>query len=250
MSESSRGRVEIERGAKRVRAVLGGATVLDTTEPRLVWEVPYYPDYYIPRQHVLARLEPAGHTAHSPSRGEAVSYDVHVGGQVAAGAAWAYPDSPLEELRELVRFEWDAFDDWFEEDELVYVHPRSPYVRVDILASTRRVQVSVDRIQLADSRQPRILFETGLPPRYYVALTDVAMGRLRPSTTISHCPYKGTASYWHVDIGGEVHQDLVWMYRAPLPESARIAGLACFYNEKVDLTIDGVLAPRPRTKFS
>jgi uncharacterized protein (DUF427 family) len=92
---------------------------------------------------------------------------------------------------------------------------------------------------VAESGQPRILFETGLPPRYYLPLTDVRLDLLRPSATQSHCPYKGTASYWSLDAGATVHEDFVWIYRSPLPESQKIAGLACFYNEKVDLYLDG-----------
>jgi uncharacterized protein (DUF427 family) len=105
-------------------------------------------------------------------------------------------------------------------------------------------------VTVADSAQPRILFETGLPPRYYLPLTDVRLDLLRPSATQSHCPYKGTASYWSVDTGAAVHQDLAWIYRSPLAESQKIAGLACFYNEKVDLYLDDILQQRAQTKFS
>jgi len=130
------------------------------------------------------------------------------------------------------------------------VHPRDPYSRVDILASTRHVQVEIDGVTVADSRQPRILFETGLPPRYYVPLTDLRMDLLCPSDTQTRCPYKGIASYWSVDTGQAVHTDVVWIYRTPLPESQKIAGLACFYNEKVDITLDGEPQERPKTHFS
>jgi uncharacterized protein (DUF427 family) len=99
---------------------------------------------------------------------------------------------------------------------------------------------------VASSSQPRILFETGLPPRYYLPLSDVRLDLLRPSATRTSCPYKGTASYWHV---GE-HEDIVWIYRTPLPESQKVAGLACFYNEKVDLYVDGELQERPESPFS
>jgi uncharacterized protein (DUF427 family) len=179
-----------------------------------------------------------------------VLYDVRVGDHVAEAAARTYPDSPIEELRDLVRFEWNAMDEWLEEDEPVYVHPRSPYTRVDILASTRRVQISVDGVELADSSHPHILFETGLPPRYYLPLADLRTELLVPSHASSQCPYKGTASYWSVQVGDQRYDDFVWIYRSPLPESAKIAGLACFYNEKVDITIDGVPQERPRTHFS
>jgi uncharacterized protein (DUF427 family) len=130
-------------------------------------------------------------------------------------------------------------DAWFEEDEPVYTHPRSPYTRVEALASSRHVRVEVDGVTVADSHRPTILFETGLPPRYYVPLTDVRQDLLRPSETQTRCPYKGTAEYFSVEVGGKVHADLVWIYRTPLPESAKVAGLVCFYDERVDLYVDG-----------
>lgn len=250
LHETSRGRVRVEPGSKWVRAYLQGECVLDTRAPRLVWEVPYYPAYYIPVEDVRAELLPTGQSDHSPSRGEATIYDVRTSGKTALGAARRFQDSAIPELRDAVRFEWTALDEWFEEDEPVYVHPRDPYKRVDILASSRHVQVTLNDVLLADSKAPRILYETGLPPRYYLPLPDVCQELLRPSTSTSSCPYKGNAAYWSVDIGGVLHPDLVWIYRTPLPESQKIAGLACFYNEKVDLTVDGVRLDRPRTHFS
>lgn len=245
-----RGRVRLEEGRKRVRGYLGGELVFDTTRPMLVWEVPYYPAYYIPVEDVAAELEPTGRIERSPSRGDAQCFHVRVGDTFAEDIAWRYPDSPIEELRGLVRFEWDGLDEWLEENEPVYTHPRDPYTRVDILASSRHVQVVVDGVKVADSHQPRILFETGLPPRFYLPLADVRMDLLRPTGTETHCPYKGTANYRSLDVGGEVYEDLVWTYRTPLPESQKIAGLAAFYNEKVDLYVDGELWDRPKTKFS
>ena len=247
---TSRGRVRTEPGLKRVRAYLGGRLVADTLRPLLVWEAPYYPTYYLPAEDVRAELVPTGRVEHSPSRGDAEILDVRIDGMTAPGGARRYPDSPLEQLRDTVRLEWSAMDEWLEEDEPVYTHPRDPYTRVDVLASSRQVRIELDGVVVAESRQPRILFETGLPPRYYLPLTDVRMELLRPSTTQTHCPYKGTATYWTLDSGRAVHEDAVWIYRSPFPESQKIAGLACFYNEKVDLYLDGVLQPRPHTKFS
>ncbi len=244
------GSVRIEQGPKRVRAYLDGHLVADTTRPFLVWEWPYYPTYYLPATDVRADLVPTGKTEHSPSRGDGEVYDVQVGGATAEAAALIYPDSRLEGLRSLVRLAWDSMSEWLEEDEPVYTHPRDPHKRVDILASSRHVRIEVDGVTVAESSQPRILFETGLPPRYYIPLTDVRIDLLRPSDTQTHCPYKGTASYWSVDTGAGVHEDIVWMYRAPLPESQKVAGLACLYNEKVDLYLDGDLQERPRTHFS
>jgi uncharacterized protein (DUF427 family) len=250
MDTVARGSVRVEQGPKRVRAYLAGRLVADTRRPFLVWEIPYYPTYYLPLADVVADLEPTGATAHSPSRGDAQIYNVRVKGAVAEAAAKRYPDSPLEPLRDLVRLDWAAMDEWLEEDEPVYTHPRDPYTRVDILASSQHVRVEVDGVTVADSARPHILFETGLPPRYYLPLPDVRTELLVPSDTRSHCPYKGTAGYWSVDAGQGVHPDLVWIYRTPLPESQKVAGLACFYNEKVDLYLDGELQDRPRTHFS
>ena len=248
MTETTRGRVRVEDGLKRVRVYLDGALVADTLRPVLVWEVPYYPTYYVPAEDVRADLKATGAVERSPSRGDGLVHDVHVDGRTAAGAARTVPDSPIEELRGLVRFDFQSFD-WFEEDEPIYVHPRDPHTRVDVLASSRHIRVELDGVTIAESRQPRILFETGLPPRYYLPITDYDQTLFQPSDTETHCPYKGTAGYWSVKVGDKVHEDLVWIYRAPFPESQKIAGLAAVYNEKVDIYLDGVLQERPKRKF-
>jgi len=248
MTETSRGRVRVEPGQKRVRLYLEGTQVADTLHPLLVWEVPYYPTYYVPAQDVRADLKPTGTVDHSPSRGDALVHDVHTNGHLAPASARTIPESPIEQLRDLVRFDFTSFD-WFEEDEPVYVHPRDPYTRVDVLASSRHIRVELDGVTLAESHQPRILFETGLPPRYYLPITDYDQALLHPSATETHCPYKGTAGYYSVKLGDTLHPDLIWIYRAPFPESQKIAGLAAPYNEKVDIYLDGVLQDRPKTKF-
>jgi uncharacterized protein (DUF427 family) len=251
MSDSAqRGRVRVERSKKRVRAYLSGELVADTTSPWLVWELPYFPTYYFPVTDIRAELVATGDIEHSPSRGNADIYDVKTGNSVAEGAARNFASSPIEELREAVTLQWDLMDEWLEEDEPIYTHPRDPYTRVDILGSSRHIRVEVDGVTVAESHQPRVLFETGLPTRWYLPLSDLKMDLLKPSAMNSHCPYKGTASYWSIEVGGTRYDDIVWCYRTPLPESQKIAGLACFYNEKVDLYVDGVLEERPRTKFS
>ncbi|MWA02193.1 DUF427 domain-containing protein [Actinomadura sp. LD22] len=244
-----RTRVRVEQGGKRIRAYLGGNLVADTTAPVLVWEIPYYPTYYFPVADVRAELVEDGPGKHSPSRGDATAYTVKVDGAEAPGAALRYLESPVEELRGLVRLEWDAMDAWFEEDEEVFVHPRNPYTRVDVLASSRRVRVEVDGVTVAESSNPRLLFETGLPVRYYLPKTHVRMDLLEHTDTESHCPYKGTAEYWSVRANGKVHEDLAWSYPTPLEESRKVAGLVCFYSEKVDIFVDGVLQERPKSRF-
>lgn len=245
-----RGRVRVEQSHKRVRGFVKGLLLFDTTRPALVWEVPYYPAYYIPVDDVVAELVGSGETRHSPSRGDADVLDVCIGDHTLPAAALRYLDSPIPELHDLVRFDWTAVDEWFEEDEPIYTHPRNPYVRVDVLASSRQVRVDVGGVTVAASAAPRILFETGLPPRYYLPLTDVRMELMEPSQTVSHCPYKGDASYWSLVIDGSRHDDFMWCYRSPFPESQKVAGLACFLNEKVDLYVDGVQQDRPHTHFS
>jgi uncharacterized protein (DUF427 family) len=247
----SRGRVKVEDGPKRVRFLFGGQVVADTIRPKLVWEIPYYPAYYVPRDDVAdGVLAETDRTERSPSRGDAHYFDVVVGEARAEDGAWHHPDSPVEELRDHVRFVWDAMDGVFEEDVEVSVHPRDPQTRVDVLASSRRVEIAVDGLTVADSANAVLLFETGLPTRYYLPKTEVRMDLLAPSETTTACPYKGTAQYYDLTADGTTHADFAWWYPSPLNESAGIEGRLCFYNEKVDITIDGEPTERPRTHFS
>ena len=250
MTQQANGGVQVERGRKRVRAYLDGQLAADTTAPLLVWEIPYYPTYYIPAADVLAELVPAGESEHQPHLGDAEVLDVKIGAATAQRAARRYRDSPVQELRDAIRLDWPAMSEWLEEDEPVYTHPRDPHKRVDILASSRRIRIEMDGITVAGSDQPRLLFETGLPVRYYLPLSDVRMDLLRSSDTSTHCPYKGTAGYWSVQTDTRLHPDVVWIYRAPLPESQKIAGLACFYNERVTVYVDDERQARPSTPFS
>ncbi len=228
------GRVRVEQGAKRVRAYLGGQVVADTVRPRLVWEVPYYPAYYFPVADVRTELlVPSATVTHSPSRGDAQHYTIKAGDRTAEDAALRYADSPIPELRDLIRLDWDAMDAWFEEDEEVYTHPRDPYTRVDILATSRRVRVEVEGTVLAESTNARVLFETGLPPRWYIPEEDVRMDLLRPTDHRSACAYKGQASYWSV--GDE--ENVVWTYREPENDALPVKDMLCFYDERVDVAV-------------
>ena len=247
----SRDRVRIEEGPKRVRTYLGGELVADTRRLRLVWEIPYYPAYYFPREDVrMELLTPNGHTRHSPNRGDAQNFTVKGGTREVEDAAWHYPDSPVEELRGLVRFDWDAMDGWFEEEEEVFVHPHDPYRRIDVLNSARHVQVEVNGVAVAHTHRPTLLFETGLPTRYYIPKLDVRLDLLTPTETTTGCAYKGYARYWSVEAAGETFEDLAWSYKTPLPEATKVAGLVAFYNERADIIVDGEREERPTTPFS
>ena len=166
-------------------------------------------------------------------------------------AARLLTEAAIDGLAGTVRFEWAALDAWFEEDEQVFVHPRNPYTRVDALRSTRTVRVELDGVVLAESPSPVMVFETGLPTRYYLNRTDVGFEHLVPSGTVTACPYKGTTSgYWSVQAGDDRHQDLAWAYDFPTRQLLPIAGLVAFYNEKVDIFLDGQRLERPKTHFS
>jgi uncharacterized protein (DUF427 family) len=185
--------------------------VADSSRPLLVWEKPYYPTYFFPRDDV-----------------ESVVLDSQRVYERADG-----------ELAGYVALRWADFDHWFEEDEEVFVHARDPYKRIDILRSSRHVVVELDGVVLADSTRPTLLFETSLRRRIYLPVSDLRMDLFEPSPTRTRCPYKGEATYWSVRIGETLHRDLVWSYADPVPESIRIAGLASFYDERVDVTVDG-----------
>jgi uncharacterized protein (DUF427 family) len=235
---------------RRIRAFLGGEKVLDTTRALYVWEWPYYPQYYIPLADVRRDLLiPGGHTQQT-GRGVMEPQEVRAGGIHRPHAARLLTSSPIGGLTGTVRFDWAALDAWFEEDEQVFVHPRSPYVRVDALRSNRPVRVELEGVVLADSRSPVMVFETGLPTRYYLSRPDIHFRHLIPTDTVTACPYKGnTSGYWSIRSGGTVHRDLAWSYDFPTRQLLPIAGMVAFYNEKVDIFLDGQQLERPQTHF-
>jgi uncharacterized protein (DUF427 family) len=240
----------VEPVPRRIRAFAGGEKVIDTTRALYVWEWPNYPQYYIPLADVRADLlEPEGHTQQT-RRGVVELRALRAGTVHRPRAAKVVSDSPIDGLSGTVRFEWDAMDAWFEEDEQVFVHPRSPYVRVDALRSNRTVRVELDGVLLADARSTVMVFETALPTRYYLDRTEVDFGHLVPTDTVTSCPYKGTTSgYWSVRTDETVHPDLGWSYDFPTRQLLPIAGMIAFYNEKVDITLDGQRLERPETHF-
>lgn len=242
---AARGRVE--PAPRRVRGFAGDQLAFDTTAARYVWEVPYYPQYYVPWSDVREDLLVDEDHPQKVQFGQSRTYAVAAAGQSYASAARVFDDGPVAGH---VRFEWDALT-WYEEDEQIHVHPRNPYARVDALRSHRHVVVELDGVVLADTHSPVLLFETGLPTRYYVDRTDVRFEHLEPSDTRSRCPYKGvTSAYWSVSISGVVHPDLAWSYDYPVPAVGGIAGTVAFYNEKVDVSVDGRPLNRPSTHFS
>lgn len=240
----------IEPVPRRIRAMLNGTVVLDTTRALYVWEWPYYPQYYIPIADVdSSALVDEDHAEHL-HRGPARRHGLRVGEISRSKVAHVYTDGAQEGLAGTVRFDWAAMDAWFEEDEQVFVHPRNPYSRVDAVRSTRAVRVELNGLVLAESVSPVMVFETGLPTRYYLNRTDVNFQHLRATATVTDCPYKGrTSDYWSVVAGDTVHADLAWAYDFPTRQLLPITGLVAFYNEKVDVFLNGECLPRPRTHF-
>lgn len=245
---------------KRVRAYLDGTPVLDSTRALLVWEPRrIVPIYAVPEADLLANLSVSGAARlPKPEAGRKVltpdddfalhtaagtALDIEVSGHAVPAAAYRPDDA---ELSGVVLVDFRAFD-WFEEDVPIDSHPRDPFHRVDIMASTRHIRVELEGMHLADSAHPMMLFETHLPARYYLPRQDVAWDALVATERTSKCPYKGTASYWAPASGG---REVAWCYREPLPESAAIAGLVCFYDERTDFIIDGQRQAHPQTPFS
>ncbi|WCB93437.1 hypothetical protein DSM104299_02150 [Baekduia alba] len=147
------------------------------------------------------------------------------------------------------RFLGSGFDRWYEEDEEVFVHPRDPHVRVDALPSSRHVRIESDGVLLAETRAPVVVFETGLPTRHYLPPEDVDRERLEPTNLRTACPYKGTAGYWSVRDAPELPDDVVWSYPSPLPAQEALRDRLAFFDEHVDVLVDGVLQKRPASRW-
>jgi uncharacterized protein (DUF427 family) len=246
-------RVWTEPNERRVRVFVGGEAVADSSSTVYLFETGHLPVYYFPREDVrFDLLEPSGHRTHCPYKGDASYYTVVVGDRRVENAVWAYPDplASIPQLADYVAFYWDSADAWYEEDDEVFRHARDPYHRVDVLHSSRHVQVRIGDVVVADSRRPRLLFETGLPVRYYLPKLDVRQDLLVPTQTRTRCPYKGQAVYWSVQTGAGLLEDVAWSYPAPIPEAPKIENLVAFFDEKVDTVVDGVLRERPVTRWS
>jgi uncharacterized protein (DUF427 family) len=261
---SELGALRYEPIAKRIRGVMGDETVVDSTRTRLVWEPGrVVPDYAVPEDDVAGEVAPATNgaaplPAELPRLGErpildpSVPFSVHTadgepvtirarGGREASGFRLRDP-----ELDGYVLVEFGAFDAWDEEDERNVSHPRDPFHRIDIVHSSRHVRVESDGEVLAESSRPYLLFETHLPVRFYLPADDVRTDVLAPSDTSSACAYKGEASYWSFGAAG----DVAWTYRHPLREAAEVTDRIAFFNELVDVIVDGERLERPVTPWS
>ncbi|MEQ9189788.1 MAG: DUF427 domain-containing protein [Alphaproteobacteria bacterium] len=236
-----------------VRIMFNGVWVADSKKAMLLRESGRLPLYYFPREDVRTDLlSPSDHSTHSDHKGDGVFWDVTVGDRTADHAAFTFRNAPPggPDLSQHLAFEWRQMDHWFEEDDEVFVHARDPHKRVDAMQSSRHFEIKVDGVTVADTRRATLLFETGLPGRIYIPKDDVRVQYLEPSDSQSACPYKGVANYYSLKVGEKLHRDLVWYYNYPIAECPKIAGLLCFYSEKVDILEDGELLDRPKTPFA
>lgn len=208
--------VFVEPFPRRVRAVVDGLNVADSERVMLVYESRTLPHFAFPREDVGVAAEP----------------EPHVDGYVT--------------------LPWDSVEAWYEEDEQVFVHPRDPYHRIDTVSTSREIRVSLDGQVLAESTGVKALYETGLPIRYYFPLHDVRLGLIERSDTVTECAYKGTTVHWSAKVGDTVVADVAWTYEGDgvRREAEDVRGRVCFYDERVDVDIDGVRQARPQTPWS
>jgi uncharacterized protein (DUF427 family) len=234
--------LELIPSPKRVRVMLGGVFIADSRRVLLLRERGSIPVYYFHETDLRAVLEPSPLQGHCPRKGALHYWHVTGGGVRRENGAWGCPEATIDgqSLAAYVAFDWNAMDAWFEEDEEVFFHPRDPFARIDVLQGSQHVQITLGGMTVAESRRPLLLFETGLPTRYYLPKPDVRMELLVPSDTRTHCPYKGEARYYSIKTGDTTTEDLFWYYPFPTLAMARIAGLLSFLPEKAgQVLIDG-----------
>jgi uncharacterized protein (DUF427 family) len=261
------GALRYEPTAKRIRVFLGGEPVADTRDARLVWEPRrVVPTYAVPLASLSGQLVPAGAETGAdedvgvrlpaissrPILDPTVPFDAHscagtafdlIAGEETGAAAAFKPDDP--DLADYVILEFNAFE-WREEDEPIVSHPHDPFSRIDVLRSSRHIRVESDGRLLAESTRPMLLFETLLPVRFYLPRDDV-VARLDHSDTVSYCAYKGRASYYSVPDGPK---DVAWTYHEPLHDAEPVRDRICFFDERVDVIVDGDRRDRPITPWS
>ncbi|OCH94406.1 DUF427-domain-containing protein [Obba rivulosa] len=226
----------IEDSQKRIRVLFNGTWLVDTTKAKLVWQKPHYPTYFFESADVPKEYLKAHEKQNDPNLTE---YDLVVDGRKAEGVVRQYHTGDFEGLT-LIPF--GAVDAWFEEEEQIFVHPKDPYKRVDVLQSSRHVRVVVNGVEVANTTKPRLLFETSLSVRTYIPKTDCRMDLLVPSDLTTQCPYKGVANYYSISLpDGSLAENIVWWYRSPQLECAEIKGYVAFYDEKVDVWVNGSL---------
>ena len=243
----------LEPTPKRIRVVVAGETIADSRRAMLLHEGGQQPLYYFPPEDVRSEfLEPSDRHTHCPKKGDASYYTIRVGDHVVDAGAWYYPeplpDAPAE-LEGLIAFYFNRMDHWLEEDEEIFGHPRDPYHRIDTRATRRHIRVLRDGEVLAETDDAVALFESNLPPAgtsrggtsRWSSRTAIpaptALTRATRATSRSSSP------------SGEVLKDLVWYYPDPLADALQVEDLVCFFNERVEIELDGELQERAQSPW-
>jgi uncharacterized protein (DUF427 family) len=236
----SQSRVEYFPTPKWMRAYFNGRLIVDSRRGVIQRRDGRPPMCFFPKQDVaMDCMNEANVSTAAKEQGQLRIWDIQVGQRSADGAAVEYTESQVP-LKDYVTIAWNSVDSWFEENEEVFVHARDPRTRVDILNSSRHVKAIIHGEIVAETRNPLLLFETGLPVRYYFPQLDVRRDLLVPSDHLTRCPYKGEAHYYSMQVGDYFAENIAWYYRYPTLESIKIASCIAFYEEKIDaLEIDG-----------
>jgi uncharacterized protein (DUF427 family) len=243
-------RPEILPSPKWVRVYFAGQAIADSKATRLLRAHGRLPVYYFPPADVRRELlEPAAGGAVAeqgegpwprPPEAKRV-YTVRSGDAVAERAAWQVAEgSEQPELEGYIAFAWQAMEAWFEEDDQIRVHPHDPYHLIDVRPSSRHVRVVGRGVTVAETRRPVLLFETGLPPRFYIPKMDARLDLLEEGSRTTHCAYKGTAPHYSIRLGDDVVENIAWHYPFPDRGYEPIQNLLAFYQERIaDFFVDG-----------
>lgn len=236
----------LEDVPKRIRGVIAGKTIVDTRRGKMLHETGQFIQWYVPLDDVRTDLlEPSDRQTTDPAKGEASFFTLRVGDRAEVDAAWTFsqPSPEMSLLSDLVAFAFDRLDSWFEEDEEIIGHPRDPYHRFDCRRTSEHVVVRVGGETVAETRRAVKLFETSIPPRYYIPFDDVKPESLTPSTTRGFCPYKGKEAYYTVHAGKTTIPDGAWIVYEPFGEAIAVVGHISFWGEGTEVYADGQSTP-------
>lgn len=234
-----------EKSARWVRVEFNNFFIADSKNVNLLIESPMEINYYFPLDDViLSKLEKSDYFELNRNRGKRIYWNIRVDDKLAKNAAWSYESvEGRPNLSNYIAFKWDMMDHWYEEDEEVFYHAKDPYHRVDYIYSNRHIEVFIDEQKVGDSKRPVLVFETGLPVRYYLPIEDVNTENFTPSNYISFCPYKGKASYSSYDNMKNPLKDIIWYYLEPKDEAVRLKGTVAFWSQKdpdrIKIKVDG-----------
>jgi uncharacterized protein (DUF427 family) len=242
----------VEPYLRRIRGIAEGETIVDSRRVEIIHEHGRLPTFLFPRDDVRSELlEPSDRTSSSENKGETRWFHLRIGDGLRENAVFEYASPPpsASMLEGLIGIEWGSMDEWLEEDEQAIVHARDPYHRVDVLDTSRHVRVSVGGETVAETTRARVLFETGLPPRWYISREDIRGETLVEGGKRTGCAYKGFADHLSVRTSAGTEEDIAWTYPDPRRDAGPVKDRIAFYNERVDLEIDGELEERPMTPF-